>query len=160
MSYDPAYDTMENTFGDENAFGDSMESDEMPLEELQQHPEATQLEMLTHESEHILEHGIQPTQEWYQARFFKIYQYSELNWNDFAHRYKLGNTYLADKASHIQRALQHLVDEWSTAPIFDLSVYYGVLHDMNELWKYYESEYMDENQDEDISELISGLKHL
>ena len=139
---------------------DMMESMEMALEELQQHPEATQLEMMTYESEHIMEHGVQPSQEWYEARFYKLYQYSELNWTDFSHRYQLDNTYLAEKAHAIQQALTHLVEEWSVSPIFDLSIYYGVLHDMNELWKYYESEYMDENQDEDVSELIAGLKHL
>ena len=46
---------------------DMMEDIEMKLEELQQHPESTQLEMMTYESEHILEHGVQPSQEWYQT---------------------------------------------------------------------------------------------
>jgi hypothetical protein len=139
---------------------DTMESAEMALEELQQHPEATQLEILTYESEHLLEHGIQPSQEWYEARFLKIYEYSELNWRDLAHRYQLDNTYLAEKAVAISNGLHHLIEEWSASPIFDLSVYYAVLHDMNELWKYYESEYMDENHDTDVSELIANMKHL
>jgi hypothetical protein len=139
---------------------DMMETAEMALEELQQHPEATQLELMTYESEHIVEHGVQPSKEWYEARFYKIYQYSELNWTDLSHRYQWNNPYLAEKAHAIQRALAHLVEEWSVSPVFDLSVYYGALHDMNELWKYYESEYMDENQDEEVSELIAGLKHL
>ena len=139
---------------------DMMEDMEMQLEELNQHPEATQLEMLVYESEHIMEHGVQPTQEWFEARFFKIYQYSELNWTDFVGRYQMDNSYLAEKAHQIHRGLTHLIEEWGTQPVFDLSVYYGVLHDMNELWKYYESEYMDENHDEDVSDLISGLKHL
>lgn len=139
---------------------DAMEDIEMQLEELQQHPEATQLQMLTYESEHFMEHGIQPSQDWYEARFFKIYQYSELNWSDIAHRYRLDNTYLSEKADTIQKALQHLIEEWSVSPIFDLSIYYSVLHDMLELWEYYESEYMDEHHDEDVSDLIAGLKHL
>ena len=139
---------------------DMMEDIEMQLDELQQHPESTQLEMLTYESEHLQEHGIQPSQEWYEARFFKLYQYSELNWSDFAERYQLDNAYLAEKAQQIQKALAHLIEEWSVSPVFDLSVYYGVLHDMLELWKYYESEYVDENHDMDVSDLIAGLKHL
>lgn len=139
---------------------DTMESAEMALEELQQHPEATQLEILTYESEHLMEHGIQPSQEWYEARFFKIYQYSELNWHDLARRYHLDNSYLSEKAASISKGLQYLIEEWSASPIFDLSVYYGVLHEMSELWKYYESEYMDENHDTDVSELIANMKHL
>lgn len=135
-------------------------STEMSLEELQEHQEATQLELLMYESEHILEHGVQPSYEWYEVRFFKIYQYSELNWNDFAHRYQLNNAYLSEKASTIAKALHELIEEWSASPVFDLEIYYSVLHDMNELWKYYESEYMDENQDTDVSDLISGMKHL
>lgn len=140
--------------------GDMMEDIEMQLEELQQHPEAIQLEMLVHESEHLMEHGIQPTHEWFEARFFKIYQYSELNWSDFIDQYKFSNMELSEKANQIFKSLNHLIEEWSVQPVFDLSVYYSVLHEMNELWKYYESEYMDENHDEDVSDLISGLKHL
>lgn len=139
---------------------DMMEDVEMQLEELEQHPEATQLELMTYESEHLMDHGIQPSQEWFEARFLKIYQYSELNWDDFAHRYHLDNHYLAEKAAAISKGLRHLVEEWSVSPVFDLAIYYGVLHDMNELWKYYESEYMDENHDEDVSALIASMKHL
>jgi hypothetical protein len=139
---------------------DMMEDIEMKLEELQQHPESTQLEMMTYESEHILEHGVQPSQEWYEERFIKLYQYSELNWSDFAQRYQLDNAYLAEKAQHIQQALSHLIEEWAVSPVFDLSIYYGALHDIMELWKYYESEYIDENHDMNVSDLISGLRHL
>lgn len=142
------------------ANADTMEDAEMQLEELQQHPEATQLEILTYESEHLMDHGVQPSQEWFEARFFKIYQYAELNWDDLVERYHHDNTYLAEKAGAISKGLQYLIDEWSTSPVFDLSIYYGVLHDMNELWKYYESEYMDENHDDDISELIANIKHM
>jgi hypothetical protein len=139
---------------------DMMEDVEMQLEELQQHPEATQLEILVYESEHILEHAVQPSQDWYEARFLKIYQYSELNWSDLAHRYQFDNPYLSEKAEQIEKALAHLIEEWGVSPVFDLSIYYSAIHDMLELWKYYESEYMDENHDEDVSALISGLRHL
>lgn len=139
---------------------DTMETAEMELEELQQHPEATQLELLVYESEHIMEHGVQPSPDWYEARFLKIYQYSELNWRDFTHQFQTRNPELAEKAYRIQQALAHLVEEWSTCPIFDLSIYYGALHDMNELWTYYSAEYMDEQEDEDVSDLIIGLKHM
>lgn len=139
---------------------DMMEDIEMKLEELQQHPESTQLEMMTYESEHILEHGVQPSQEWYEERFIKLYQYSELNWSDFSQRYQLDNAYLAERAQQIQQALAHLIEEWAVSPVFDLSIYYETLHAMMELWKYYESEYIDENHDMDVSDLISGLKHL
>lgn len=139
---------------------DTMESAEMELEELQQHPEATQLELLMYESEHIMEHGVQPSQEWYEARFLKIYQYSELNWSDFTQQFHARNPSLAEMSHRIQHALAHLVEEWGVSPIFDLSIYYGALHDMNELWKYYSAEYMDEQEDEEVSDLIVGLRHL
>jgi hypothetical protein len=139
---------------------DMMEDIEMQLEELNDHSEVTQLEMLTYESEHIMEHCVQPSQEWYEARFLKIYQYAELNWLDFSNRYRMNSEYMADKAHHIDQALRHLIEEWGVSPIFDLAIYYDVLHTMLELWKYYESEYMDENHDEDVSDLIAGLKHL
>lgn len=139
---------------------DMMEEVEMNLDELHQHSEATQLEMLTCEIGHIHEHGIQPSQNWFEERFLKIYQYSELNWNDLNKKYQFYNPALAEQAERIQKGLAYLVNEWSNSPIFDLGVYYTVLHEMNQLWKYYEMEYVDENHDDDVSDLISGMKHM
>ncbi len=135
-------------------------STEMQLEELQQHTEVRQLELLCYESEHIQEHGVQPSYEWFETRFFKIYQYSELNWIDLAHRYHLDNAPLAHQATEIKRALQHLIDEWAVGPVFDLEVYDGVLHAIQALWAYYEAEYVDEAGDDEVSDLISGMTHL
>jgi hypothetical protein len=135
-------------------------SDEMALEELQQHSEVRQLELLIYESEHLQEHGVQPSFEWFEARFLKIYQYSELNWADLALRYQFDNADLARQASEIQRAPQYLIDEWSVGPVFDLEVYDGVLHAIQTLWTYYDAEYVDESGDIDVSDLISDMKHL
>ena len=137
-----------------------MEDMEMQLEELHQHPETMQLHMLTHEIEHIHEHGIQPSPSWYEARFLKLYEYSELNWEEWSLSFSIKNPYVAEGATRIHRALDRLIEEWSVHPIFDLSIYYQLLHDMNELWEYYQSEYVDEMGDDDVSDLISGLKHL
>jgi hypothetical protein len=139
---------------------DMMEDVEMKLEELYQHSEATQLEMLTCEIGHMYEHGIQPSQEWFQERFLKVYQYSELNWRHLNEKYHFHNPSLAEQAERIEKGLATLVEQWSVSPIFDLDTYYTVLHEMNQLWKYYEAEYVDENHDEEVSDLISSMKHL
>jgi len=139
---------------------DMMEDVEMNLEELQQHGEATQLEMLNAEIGHMYEHGIQPTQGWFEDRFLKIYQYSELNWKDLHLKYRFQNPSLSEQAERIMKGLNQLVEEWSVSPIFDLDTYYATLHEMNQLWKYYEMEYVDENHDDDVSDLIAGLKHM
>jgi hypothetical protein len=139
---------------------DMMEEVEMKLEELHQQPESTQLEMLTAEIGHMYEHGIQPSQDWFEERFIKIYQYSELNWNELHLKYRFHNPSIAEQAENIEKGLRTLVDQWSVSPIFDLDTYYTTLHEMNQLWKYYEAEYMDENHDDEVSDLISSLKHM
>jgi hypothetical protein len=146
---------------EEPEIADTMEDAEMKLEELEEHPEATQLELLMYEIEHLMEHGIQPSQEWwYQSRFKKISQYHELQWREFYHQYYDKNQPMAEMAERVYGGLHYLVEEWSVSSVFDLEVYDGVIHDINELWKYYSSEYVDESGDEDISQLMEGIRHL
>lgn len=139
---------------------DAMESAEMQLDELQQHPEATQLQLLVYEVEHLHEHGIQPSSDWYEARFLKIYAYSELQWGSLAEQFQHRNPYIYETAVTISQMLAHLVEEWSHCPVFDISIYYQLLHDMNDLWKYYSENYIGDEEDEDVVDLIAGMRHL
>jgi len=101
-----------------------------------------------------------PNKEWYQERIVKIFEYSGLDWAELATRYKDSDVFLSEKAAKIQQGLAYIISDWSTQPVFDLSVYHIVILDINELWNYYENNYIDENHDSDISHLISGLKNL
>jgi hypothetical protein len=127
---------------------------------LHQHPEAKQLEMLADEACVIRLSGVQPSTMWFQSRMHKIFEYSGLNWAELTQRYMISDPLLSQKANNIQQGIAYLIQDWSTQPLFDFSVYHIVITNMNELWKYYETQYMDENYDIDVSDLISGMKHL
>lgn len=127
---------------------------------LQGQPEAIQLEMLAHEANVIKLSHVQPQSAWYQVRMQKIFEYSGLNWAELTQRYMISDSFLSQKADTIQKGIAYLIQDWSTQPLFDFSVYHIVIHTMNDLWKYYDTQYMDENYDIDVSDLISGLRYL
>lgn len=77
-----------------------------------------------------------------------------MDWQELTKRYKDSDVFLSKKAAKIQEGLAYIISDWSTQPVFDLSVYHIVILEINELWTYYE------NHDSDISDLISGLKNL
>jgi hypothetical protein len=99
-----------------------------------------------------------PNKDWYEERIVKIFEYSGLDWTDLTTRYKNNDIFLSEKAAKIREGLAYIISDWSTQPVFDLSVYHIVILDINELWNYYENNYIDD--DSDISDLISGLKNL
>jgi len=116
--------------------------------------------MLIDESTKIIQTENKPNTDWFRERIVKIFDYAGLDWAELAYKYNESDNFLSEKASKIQEGISYLIDDWSTQPVFDLTVYHTVILDINELWIYYESNYIDENYDEDISDLISGLKHL
>ena len=122
--------------------------------------EVTYLQMLVDESTKIIQTENKPTTDWFRERIVKIFEYAGLDWAELAYKYNESDNFLSEKASKIQEGISYLIDDWSTQPVFDLTVYHTVILDINELWVYYESNYIDENYDTDISDLISGLKHL
>ena len=122
--------------------------------------EVTYLQMLADESNKIIGEKQKPNKDWFRERILKIFEYSGLDWVDLSFKYKETDIFLSEKASKIQQGISYLIHDWSTQPFFDLSVYNTVILGIKELWFYYESNYVDENGDSDISDLISGLKHL
>ena len=127
---------------------------------MSQSNEVRYLQMLIDESTKIIQTENKPEKEWFRERIVKIFDYAGLDWAELAYKYNESDNFLSEKASKIQEGISYLIDDWSTQPVFDLTVYHTVILDINELWIYYESNYIDENYDEDISDLISGLKHL
>jgi hypothetical protein len=116
--------------------------------------------MLAAESTRLIRESNKPNKDWFQERIVKIFEYSGLDWVELTTRYKDSDLFLSEKAAKIQEGLAYIISDWSTQPVFDLSVYHIVILDINELWTYYENNYINENQDSDISDLISGLKNL
>jgi hypothetical protein len=127
---------------------------------MSQSNEVTHLRMLAIESTRLIQDSKKPNKDWYQERIVKIFEYSGLDWTDLTTRYKNNDVFLSEKAAKIQEGLAYIISDWSTQPVFDLSVYHIVIFEINELWTYYENNYIDENHDSDISDLISGLKNL
>lgn len=127
---------------------------------MSQSNEVKYLHMLVAESTTLLRESNKPNKDWYQERIVKIFEYSGLDWIELTKRYKDSDVFLSEKSAKIQEGLAYIISDWSTQPIFDLSVYHIVILDINELWNYYENNYIDENHDSDISDLISGLKNL
>ena len=127
---------------------------------MSQSNEVTYLHMLAAESTRLIRESNKPNKDWFQERIVKIFEYSGLDWAELATRYKDSDVFLSEKAAKIQQGLAYIISDWSTQPVFDLSVYHIVILDINELWTYYENNYIDENHDSDISDLISGLKNL
>ena len=124
---------------------------------MSQSNEVTYLHMLAAESTRLISETNKPNKDWFRERIVKIFEYSGLDWTELATRYKDSDVFLSKKAAKIQEGLAYIISDWSTQPFFDLSVYHIVILDINELWTYYENNYID---DSDISDLISGLKNL
>lgn len=119
--------------------------------------QVTYLQMLADESSKIMEEENKPNKDWFRERIVKIFEYAGFNWAELAFKYNESDIFLSEKALKIQEGLTYLIDDWSTQPFFDLSIYHYVILDMNEFWIYYENNY---NHGNDISDLISGLKNL
>jgi hypothetical protein len=133
---------------------------EMDLENLDDNDNLTQLQLLNLEIQHIMEHGVQPNSQWYYERFLKIHHYSELDWNSFMESFKNKNEFIVESSFKIMSLLQSIKEEWSCSPIFSLEKYYEVINEIYTIWNYFSENYMGDEEDQDVVDLIIGLKHL
>lgn len=133
---------------------------EMDLQQIDNKDNLTQLQLLNYEIQHIMEHGIQPEPQWYSERFLKIHNYSELDWNSFMQSFLNKNEFIVESSCKIMSLLHSLQEEWSCSPIFDLEKYYELLNEIHSVWSYFSENYMGEEDDQDVVDLIIGLKHL
>ena len=62
------------------------ENMEEKLEHLEDFDNETQLELLHYEIEHIVMHGEQPNEAWYDERMNHIQAYQSIDWKDLAAR--------------------------------------------------------------------------
>lgn len=158
---DPSFYALLPPESSDQKYDDSIPDDiETDLQELENKDNLTQLQLLNLEIQHIMEHGIQPNQQWYSERFLKIHNYSELDWNSFMQSFLNKNEFIVESAYKIMSLLYSLQEEWSCSPIFDLEKYYELLSEINNVWSYFSENYMGEEEDQDVVDLIIGLKHL
>lgn len=130
------------------------------LYQIDDYDNMTQLQMLNQEIQHIMDHGIQPPQEWFEMRFQKVYQYSELNWMKLVHQFQGKDAYVTETCHTIVIMIQEIIDEWAVSPIFNLSTYYQLMYDMENLVTVYQTQYVGNGTDEDMADLILGMANL
>lgn len=138
---------------------------EEALYQIEDYDNMTQLQMLNQEIQHIMEHGVQPPQEWFEMRFQKVYQYSELDWMKIVKQFQGKDT--SDEATYIMETchtivlmIQTIIDEWAVSPVFNLSTYYQLINDMENLITVYRTIYIGDETDEDMADLILGISQL
>jgi len=135
----------------------SMEDTEMALSEVSHHDNWTQLQLFKKEINHIVIHGVKVHEGWYDERFPYIRSYSLLNWKELAESFKDKDEYVHATASKISNMCDDLLEEMSTRPNFNLNTYYRLIHEISNIWIYYKSNYMGDEEDNDIIDLISGI---
>jgi hypothetical protein len=130
------------------------------LERLDELDNLTQLTVLIMEIHIIQLRSVPPTPEWYAQRFRKVAAYAELDWTGMAHRFQGKNHIIHNASLHILHDLHQLQYEWGSSPTFSLHAYASLLTKINELWEHYQSEYIGDETDEDVLDLIEQMTHM
>lgn len=134
------------------------ESLEEKLEHLSDYDNLTQLQLLIQEIEFMMDHALQPSQEWFERRIDYVIAYSALNWRDLAEQ--SFDERLAIWCRTIIRSGQKLMDDWSVGPIFDLGDYYTMLHAVEEARAHFFEHYAKDDTDVDLFQVIAGMERL
>lgn len=132
---------------------------EEKLEHLDDFDNETQLQILYYEINHILIHGLQPNENWYEDRVNYIHHYQTIDWKDLAVRSYQRDDIVYNAAVNIIDHLEQLDEEWSTSPTFNLGIYQRLLAAIRAVWNYYSREYhvMDKTNTVDILDLMNSM---
>ena len=145
---------------DEEMTQQGTQDDEWKLQHLDQLDNEEQLNLILREINHIMWHGIKPTDDWYNERFHYINTYASINWSDLSSRFDNKDDYINETAAHILELIADLVEERSVKREFNLAKYYRAILNIKELWAYYKDSYMGDESDTNVVDLIEGLKFL
>ena len=72
---------------DEEMTQQTTHDDEWKLQHLDQLDNEEQLNLILREINHIMWHGVKPTDDWYNERFYYINTYASINWSDLSSRF-------------------------------------------------------------------------
>ena len=133
---------------------------EASIERLDTLGQLEQLHVLNQEIELIFYHNYDPPDDWYQRRIQKIQEYFHLDWTGMAERFQNKNPMIVEASTHIQQMLYELLEEWSTSPVFNVTVYQRVLKLILDLWQFYQANYIGEETDEEVIDLIEQMTHM
>jgi hypothetical protein len=133
---------------------------EIRLSKLDYYDNYKQLEILREEIFYILDNDLQPHEQWYQERITKVHLYMDLGWAKLYSKFINKDDYIYYTAYRIESNINSILEDWSTQPCFNLSTYYQVLEDIDNIWKYYNDKYVGDEDESDIVDLIEDLTHL
>lgn len=134
---------------------------EFDLERLDEFDNATQLDLLRREIGHIVAHNITPSEGWFDERYKYILNYSNIEWAGLMKRFHNKDHYIHDTAYHILGLITDLIEDRHTKPNFNLNTYHKLIHNVQNIWKYYRQVYVCEDEnDTDMMDLIEGIKFL
>ena len=129
-------------------------------EALHAHDKGTQLELLRREITYVLQHELQPNQDWYEARTPFIYSYQTVDWTSVINRFNGKDPHMHLTASNITVLLALLEDQLSVSAYFNLHTYYKLLDEIHHIWTYYKQRYVGNETDEDVVDLIEMVGFL
>jgi hypothetical protein len=133
---------------------------EFQLQHLREYENEKQLDLLRREIGHLIVHGIQPPEGWYDERFEHISLYSKLDWSGLATRFYKKDEFICQGALQINQLLTELLEDRATRPNFNINTYRRALYSIQSVWNYYKQLYMGDEQDTDILNLIEGIKFM
>jgi len=145
---------------DQDIIMNETEDIELELQNLYKFDNEKQLRLLKQEISHIVIHHLSPPEGWYDERYEYIDMYSNLDWSGLAKRFHNKDEYIHNTAICILHLIDELVEERSIRPTFHLYTYYNLIHCIYNIWKYYEQIFITDETDDEIAELIEGLKYL
>ena len=139
---------------------DIQETIEEKLEHLDDFDNETKMELLYEEIDHIIMHGIQPNEDWYENRMNYIQEYQTIDWKDMAVRSYQKDDIIYDSALSVIDHLEQLEDEWSTSPVFNVCVYQRLLATIRRIWYQYRREYGVQGGTVDILDVINSMDNM
>ena len=115
-----------------------------------------QLALLIHEIEQIIIYNIPLERHWYAQRKRFIYEYAtEIDWLNMSKRFAGKNQYISSTSHDIAQSLDQLIQEWDSHP--SLPMYKRVLNDIQNVWIDYQQNYVGDEDDPVIVNLIEEL---
>jgi hypothetical protein len=118
------------------------------------------LELLIHEIKQVIIYNLPLDNGWYTKRMEFIYDYATIGWIEMSERLEGKDPFISNTSRDIMAQLKQLMTEWDHRPTISLPVYYRVLHDIQDVWGRYRTQYVGEEEDEDVVGLIEQMTYV